>query len=264
MAAKQCAKCDTEQHPALFGQPRGWRAVIKDDTLCDMCRDDKEWRTSFSCMSLSEQLVFAALIGDLYRVESLVGRGASLSTAHVAPTAIGDEGGCSLRLTPVAAAVLEKPQVREFSSCRSILVALLELGADCHTAVVCDTHGGDDDVEARAACGCVHGQTPLELVEKHDESLLAEHIRRRLFHGRGCRGTPIKERAAKVGVRLPPTPEGASKVQLRKHQKACRQKVATAEERADDDPMKRKRHLSLRAVAQAKYRKKIETKNNPL
>ena len=94
----------------------------------------------------------------------------------------------------------------------------MELGADCHTAVVCDTHGGDDDVEARAACGCVHGQTPLELVEKHDESLLAEHIRRRLFHGRGCRGTPVKERAAKVGVRLPPTPEGASKVQLRKHQ----------------------------------------------
>lgn len=258
MAAKQCAKCDTEQHPALFGQPRGWRAVIKDDTLCDMCRDDKEWLTSFSCMSLSEQLVFAALIGDLHRVESLFGQGASLSTAHVAPTLIGDEGGCSLRLTPVAAAVLEKPQVREFASCRSILVALLELGADCHTAVVCDTHGGDDDVEARAACGCVHGQTPLELVEKHDESLLAEHIRRRLFHGRGCRGTPVKERAAKVGVRLPPTPEGASKVQLRKHQKACRQKVATAEERADDDPMKRKRHLALRAVAQAKYRKKKE------
>ena len=123
MAAKQCAKCDTEQHPALFGQPRGWRAVIKDDTLCDMCRDDKEWRTSFSCMSLSEQLVFAALIGDLYRVESLVGRGASLSTAHVTPTAIGDEGGCSLRLTPVAAAVLksrrtESLQVIEVSSSR--------------------------------------------------------------------------------------------------------------------------------------------------
>ena len=96
-------------------------------------------------MSLSEQLVFAALIGDLNRVESLVGRGASLSTAHVAPTAIGDEGGCSLRLTPVAAAVLEKPQDREFASYRSILVALLELGADCHTVVVCDAHGGDDD-----------------------------------------------------------------------------------------------------------------------
>ena len=90
----------------------------------------------------------------LYRVESLIGRGASLSTAHVAPTAIGDEGGCcSLRLTPVAAAVLEKPQDREFASYRSILVALLELGADCHTAVVCDTHGSDDDVEARVACG---------------------------------------------------------------------------------------------------------------
>ena len=114
--------------------------MIKDDTLCDMCRDDKEWLTSFSCMSLSEQLVFAALIGDLNRVESLVGRGASLSTAHVAPTSIGDEGGCSLRLTPVAAAVLEKRQDREFANCRSILVALLELGADCHTAVVCGTH----------------------------------------------------------------------------------------------------------------------------
>ena len=57
----------------------------------------------------------------------------------------------------------------------------------------------------------------------------------------GGGGTPVKERAAKVGVRLPPTPEGASKAQLRKHQKACRQKVATAEERADDDPLKRKR-----------------------
>ena len=105
MTAKQCAKCGTEQHPALFGQPRGWRAMIEDDTLCDMCRDDKEWLASFSCMPLSEQLVFAALIGDLNRVESLVGRGASLSTAHVAPTSIGDDGGCSLRLTPVAAAV---------------------------------------------------------------------------------------------------------------------------------------------------------------
>ena len=76
-------------------------------TLCGMCRDDKEWLTSFSCMSLSEQLVFAALIGDLNRVESLVGRGAPLSTAHVAPTSIGDEGSCSLSLTPVAAAVLD-------------------------------------------------------------------------------------------------------------------------------------------------------------
>ena len=83
-------------------------------------------------------------------------------------------------------------------------------------------------------------------------------IQGRLFHGRGCRGTPVKEHAAKVGVCLPPTPEGASKAQLRKHQWACRQKVPTAEERADDDPMKRKRHLALRAVTQAKYRKKKE------
>ena len=74
---------------------------------------------------------FAALIGDLTRVESLFGRDAPLPTAHVAPTSIGDEGGCSLSLTPVAAAVLEQPSDREFSSYRSILVTLLALGADC-------------------------------------------------------------------------------------------------------------------------------------
>ena len=67
----------------------------------------------------------------------------------------------------------------------------------------------------------------------------------RAFTLHRARATPVKECAVKVNVELPPTPSGVreairagspstrqhAKRQLQRHQKACQQKVARAEER---------------------------------
>ena len=88
------------------------------------------------------------------------------------------------------------------------------------------------------------------------------------------RTTPVKERAAKCGVQLPPTPSGvreaiqsgspiaketARKV-LQRHQKACHQKVARAEESQQNEEYggttKYARHHAEHASTQARYRKR--------
>ena len=76
------------------------------------------------------------------------------------------------------------------------------------------------------------------------------------------RTTPIKERAEKANVLLPPTPGGIrsgisdgsprtvreSKKRLHKHQKACHKKVALAETTADAFAPRCKRHRALKSA----------------
>ena len=76
---------------------------------------------------------------------------------------------------------------------------------------------------------------------------MATIIQDRLFRGRERRGTPVKERAKKAGVALPPTPDGVrdaidsgtpetqrrARKQLQRHQKHCHQKVSRAEVAGD-------------------------------
>ena len=77
---------------------------------------------------------------------------------------------------------------------------------------------------------------------------MATIIQDRRFRGRERRGTPVKERAKKAGVALPPTPGGVrgaidssgtpetqrrARKQLQRHQKHCQQKVSRAEAAGD-------------------------------
>ena len=47
-----------------FGCARLWRETIKDDELCDICRDDQEWMKVHFDRSLAEIAVIAAHLGE--------------------------------------------------------------------------------------------------------------------------------------------------------------------------------------------------------
>ena len=190
--------------------------------------------------------------------------------------------GCVLRLTAVAAVCIE---VRDatFITYRDILDILLHWQADCRSAIVCVTHGGSE-----MPCGCLHGQTPLQVSQNHAfddpraDGQFAERIRRRLSCKRERRATPVKERAVKVGVVLPPTPSGVREAtksgtpvaqrearrKLQRHQQACQQRVASAEEKADvgcSVSGVAARHRALHAANQARHhaRKKQCAREEP-
>ena len=266
--AQQCTKCENEAKcGALSHYASLWRVCPSDDELCDWCRDDIEWTKAFFSESLSEQLMFAASFGDLRRVKMLINQGASLSCAHSgigtntsapAPAPAGDEKHCMFRLTAVAAALLEFDE-DQYDDVRGIIELLVQWGADCHSRVVCETHGGGE-----IPPDCLHGLSPLEMAQKHDTERdtvrerigavrwgdrwkMATIIEDRLFRGRERRGTPVKERAKKAGVTLPPTPDGVrdaidsgtpatqrqARTQLQRHQKRCHQKVSRKEVAGD-------------------------------
>ena len=141
MVVEQCTKCGVKGCPELFGQTSEWRDVIPNDELCDSCRDDVEWRKDNVLVPLSDQVVKAAHFGEREILNRLVDQGAPLSGALS-----GVENaklGCHLRLTAVAAVCLE---FRDVTSYQEILDKLLCWDADSHTAVVCETHGGDHSV----------------------------------------------------------------------------------------------------------------------
>ena len=259
MAAQPCTKCgENPRGGNLSPYASLWRACPDDDELCDWCRDDIEWTKAFFSEPLSEQLMFAASFGDLRRVEILINQGASLSCAHSgigtstsapAPAPAGDGKQCMFRLTAAAAALLEFDE-GQFDDVYGIIKLLVRWDADCHTRVVCETHGGGE-----IPLDCLHGLSPLEMAQKHDSRPFREGVRwkmatiiqDRLFRGRERRGTPVKERAKKAGVALPPTPDGVrdaidsgtpetqrrARKQLQRHQKHCQQKVSRAEVAGD-------------------------------
>ena len=92
------------------------------------------------------------------------------------------------------------------------------------------------------------GQTPLEIAEDSNHTETLEFIRNTGGTKRPRRQTPVKDRAVKVGLELPPTPAGVreviehgspskkceAKTKLQRHQKRCQQKVDRAEARAAD------------------------------
>ena len=271
MVVEQCTKCGVKGCQELFGQTSEWRDVIPNDELCDSCRGDVEWRKDNVLVPLSDQVVKAAHFGEREILDRLVDQGAPLSGALS-----GVENaklGCHLRLTAVAAVCLE---FRDVTSYQEILDKLLCWDADSHTAVVCETHGGD---HSELPIGCIHGQTPLQLASKFEDPWFANRIRKRHFRGRERRGTPVKERAVNAGITLPPTPPGVrsaiehgtpatqaqAKRQLQRHQKSCQQRVVRAEERGEGKSghdgrewheEKSARHLALHAATQANHRKR--------
>ena len=73
-----CSKCGDDDHRG-FGCASLWRETIKDDELCDICRDDQEWMKVFFDRSLAEMAVIAAHLGEERQFRKLVDMGAPLS-----------------------------------------------------------------------------------------------------------------------------------------------------------------------------------------
>ena len=118
--------------------------------------------------------------GDLRRVEILINQGASVSCAHSgigtstsapAPAPAGDGKQCMFRLTAAAAALLEFDE-GQFDDVYGIIKLLVRWDADCHTRVVCETHGGGE-----IPLDCLHGLSPLEMAQKHDSRPFREGVR---------------------------------------------------------------------------------------
>ena len=182
MAAQPCTKCGetTPRGGILSPYASLWRACPDDDELCGWCRDDIEWTKAFFSEPLSEQLIFPASFGDLRRVEILINQGASLSCAHSgigtstsapAPAPAGDGKQCMFRPTAAAAALLEFDE-GQFDDVYGIIKLLVRWDADCHTRVVCETHGGGG-----IPLDCLHGLSPLEMAQKHDSRPFREGVR---------------------------------------------------------------------------------------
>jgi hypothetical protein len=251
----------------------GETLVRKSTPFCASCRLDRAWCKATMGMSLSEQMVMAAHEGDAKRVEKLLNKGAPVSGMEAAlerVLASSSDNRCKLRITPLAAACIECDS--RCNDRRDIIHKLFNWSADSHSAVVCETHGEEG---FSIPDGCLHGKAPIDLARLHDaehgEPCLCPAMVIRTTRGRERRATPVIERAAKAGVKLDPTPAGvrdtiksgtpnAQKLatrSLQRHQKACQQKVARAEERDPSHPRadKRPRILAKHAVTQARHHK---------
>ena len=110
----------------------------------------------------------------------LTNQGASLSCAHSgigtgtsapAPAPAGDGKQCMFRLTAAAAALLEFDE-GQFDDVYGIIKLPVRWDADCHTRVVCETHGGGE-----IPLDCLHGLSPLEMAQKHDSRPFREGAR---------------------------------------------------------------------------------------
>ena len=166
--------------------------------------------------------------------------------------------------------------------CVDIVGHLITAGADHQTPVQCLDCGGVDPCGA-CVIDCLNGKTPAENAnapsnalrpdgEKHMpgfDNWLTWTIRKR-------RTTPVKARAAKLGIDLPPTPtkiredlesedvelKKEAKRLLQRHQKACHQVVDRAEKEKENldnpgEPMAIRRQ-ALDAQIKARSKRKCE------
>lgn len=162
---------------------------------------------------------------------------------------------CNVRLTPFAAAVM--------SGSKAAVERLLSFGVDDKTPTKCFTHN--------CFCDFNYYISPLDL---HPVGGTVSKPKRRR------RSTPVKERAAKVGVVLPPTPTGLrdrlhhlgstghcdgscelaewneGRRKMQRHQKACQQKVERAEMLQAKESAKYQRFCSRQTWAVTRHRSK--------
>ena len=135
---------------------------------------------------------------------------------------------CKIAFNPLAAAVI--------SGSSEVVSCLLQLGVTDKTPSKC--------LSCISECPSgFDGLTPLQLAEKVGDDCIRRKVAADTKRQR--RETPVKLRAEKSGVCLPPTPAGvrgglessspvtkaASKKALQRHQKACQQAVDRAEKR---------------------------------
>ena len=140
---------------------------------------------------------------------------------------------------------------------------LLYAGADHKTPVRC--------LSCSADCG-LHGKTPAAIAHDAGMDTVTGVFERFASRKRKRRTTPVKDRAAKLGIDLPPTPHGIrqdlasedverqrkAKRRLQRHQKACHQVVDRAEKEQDYDDHLYYRRRALDAQVKARsYRKAV-------
>ena len=208
-----------------------WKDLKSNDGASYYCQKCWERYEDVTCPfdSRTQQLVKAILFGVPDVADHHFRHGAPLSTAVCVEgfhKVVTSDKKCTIMITPLAAVILAGGDIDRY----------LKAGADWTTPVTCLTC---------PATGClngVHGKTPAELMKQHlpheveDFLLLAGNKRQR-------RTTPVKVRAANLGIELPATPHGLRKAldsedgaekleakrQMQRHQKACQQKVDRAE-----------------------------------
>jgi len=163
----------------------------------------------------------ACATGNVELIELLHRNGANMNGAAEKWIRSDDGCWCKCKLTPFAAAVL-------LGSKAAVDCLLKLLGVDYKTTVRCLTCKPGFELD-----NCdLNFLSPLEHLEM-------SHPKRQR------RITPVKERAAKIGIALPPTPTGLrdrvadgdvviedlvhARKELQRHQKSCQQRVDRAE-----------------------------------
>ena len=166
----------------------------------------------------------------------------------------GTEAVVRLRTSPLVCATLYR---------HKDIVALL-LGWGANRNATAEAIGDSERTEDTA----FDGKKPIEIAMIQDDEDLATLMHSTKRHR--CK-IPVKERAKKAGVQLPPTPDGIrreiehgspntkrkAKVTLQHHQQACQQKVQRVEIAKDCHAPHAKRKRKLRSAGdKARYAKK--------
>ena len=181
-------------------------------------------------------------------VQFLWKQGSDIDAKHVSR---GEKTACKVCVTPLHVACIYAG--RGDADYSAIVKKLLEWNADTKLTALSSS---PDCVSA------YDGLTPLEILSVDDDFRASREDLLILFqpsHRRKRkRTTPVKARAVKVGLELPPTPAGVrdqiasaspnthkqGKARLQRHQKACQQKVQRAEESEEEE--QRRNNLALR------------------
>ena len=201
---------------------------------CAKCWDDYECCTD-PFLQPSEQFVKACFLqvddvfDDLFDGGVCLSKPADIGNVWRIDTPQAARKTCSVRMTAVAALCL--------TGTDDDIYKLIKAGADYQTPAKCLSC-------SNGSCATVTGigKAPLEVARERGldmqwiDSLVSSGKRPR-------RTTPVKQRAAKIGVELPPTPSGIREALadgdddrkrkarrlLQRHQKACHQKVDRVE-----------------------------------
>ena len=187
-------------------------------------------------------------------IELLHRYGADLKTPSTQWLRHEDDGHWSkVRLTPFAAAVL----------------------SDSRPAVDCLLRFSSTDFETTVECtSCAEG-FELDHCELHCMDPLECTARKRLSKVKRQRRTaPVKDRAAKIGLALPPTPAGLrdriaastegvltddlrfARKEMQRHEKKCQQKIERAEMQQAKESAKYQRYCARSAACVTRHRNK--------
>ena len=198
---------------------------------CQVFMPDHCGQTPFH---LACELGYAGVMEWLWRQGSDINAAATIEVAHVSDGKVTTYKVC---VTPLQVACIYAGRSPEYAA---VVRKLLEWKADAKLTATSLIPECPYD-----------GRTALDILSVNDDYRAARDDVLGLFRlqssSKRKRSTPVKERAVKADVELPPTPAGLreqltsdspntrkeAKRRMQRHQKACQQKVARAEENAE-------------------------------